>query len=96
MKSDLTDVRKSVGRDRMTFKATFPNGDVLTFNISRTRDSWGTTQPATAKKITREDLGKIVQLGAEDPNGNHVDRYTKMEKYCRSVQYLAELAELKE
>jgi len=88
----ITKVKKNIGHDRMTFKATFPNGDVLNFNISRASDRWSMSQLPTAKQVTQSEFDKVVRMGAMLPDGNHMMRYDIMEALCLKAASVSELA----
>lgn len=88
----LTTIKKNIGHDRMTFTATFPNGDVLKFNISRASDRWSATQKPGTARITQEQFTAVTKLGAMAPDGNHLDRYTRMEALCLRANSLAQLS----
>jgi hypothetical protein len=89
-----TKVKKNIGHDRMTFKATFPNGDVLNFNISRSSDRWSMSQLPTVKQLTQDEFNQVVKLGAMAPDGNHMKRYDTMEALCLKAGSVSELLTL--
>ena len=91
-----TKIRKSIGHDRMTFKATFINGDEINFNISRSSDRFKVKQPASAEQITRADLQKIVNWSKNKDGEDHLQRYERFEESCKKSQSLESLVMLVE
>ncbi len=78
--------------DRMTFLATFDNGDDFKFNISRSRDSFGAGQLKSTPRIADEDFQSICKWlhlrGAE----NHLQRYERFKPLCMKANSLEGLA----
>lgn len=91
----VTQVKKHIGFDRMTFTATFQNGDILKFNISRYRDTWKLNQLKDAKPVTQAEFDAVVKLGALGETGNHMQRYEQMEALCLKAGSVSELATMK-
>lgn len=84
--------------DRMTFKATFDNSDIFTFNISRSRDSYGATQLKSTPRIADEDFQAICKWCDQRVAENHLNRYTRAEslfKKANSLEGLALLVSMK-
>ena len=74
-----TKVKKSIGHDRMTMKALFPNGDELNFNISRTRDTIKCSQLRSATPVTQAQWDTICRwLKWREGTENHMDRYVAL------------------
>jgi len=89
-----TKINKSIGHDRMTFKATFASGEVLKFNISRTRDSFSIDRPVGTVS-TKDEAQKIFAwLKWREGTENHMDRFVRAEALCLRANSISELAKI--
>jgi hypothetical protein len=87
-----TQIKIKNTHDRMTFKATFDNGDIFTFNISRSRDSYGATQLKSTPRIADADFQAICTWCNQRPAENHLNRYTRAESLFKKANSLEGLA----
>ena len=78
--------------DRMTFLATFDNGDDFKFNISRSRDSFGAGQLQKTSPCPREDFDAICKWLHIREKENHLDRYERLKPLCMKANSLEGLA----
>lgn len=87
-----TKIKKTSTHDRMTFKATFDNGDDFTFNISRTRDSYGAGQLKATEKITQAEFEQITAWCKMRKDENHEQRHARAAEICSKARSLEALA----
>ena len=78
--------------DRMTFLATFDNGDDFKFNISRSRDSFSAGQLVKTEKLADEDFQTICKWLHIRKDENHLQRYERFEPLCKKANSLEGLA----
>ena len=89
-----TKVKKSIGHDRMTMKAMFPNGDELNFNISRTRDTIKCSQLRTAVQLTQHEFDVVAGWLKLRTDESHMDRYVRAEELFVKADSIAGVAAL--
>ena len=89
-----TKFRQSLGHDRMTLKATFPNQDEFNFNISRSRDSYSARQLKSVEPVTQAEFGIITKWCRCGESETHVQRYERFRKLAEKAGSLEGLAML--
>ncbi len=88
----VTKIKIRNTHDRITFTATFDNGDDFKFNISRSRDSFGAGQLKSTPRIADADFQAICKWLHIRKDENHLQRYERFETLCKKAGSLEGLA----